>query len=40
MDNLTLNNIILILSVDINVSVLIETYMTYDKLLILTKKVI
>jgi hypothetical protein len=39
MDDLTLNNVALILNTDIDVDVSIETHMKYDKLLILRKKV-
>jgi len=39
MDDLTLNNVALILNTDIDVDVSIETHMKYYKLLILRKKV-
>jgi predicted RNA-binding protein len=38
MDDLTLNDMTLILSVDVNNVVLIETHVSYDKLFILIKK--
>jgi predicted RNA-binding protein len=38
MDDLTLNDMTLILSVDVNNVVLIETHVSYDKLFIFIKK--
>lgn len=38
MDDLTLNNMALILSADMDADLLIETHMKYDKILILRKK--
>jgi hypothetical protein len=38
-DDLTLNDVALILGVDMDTDVSIETHMKYDKLLILRKKV-
>jgi hypothetical protein len=38
MDDLTLNDMTLILGVDMNASVSIETHVTYDKPFILTEK--
>jgi len=39
MDDLTLNDMTLILSVDVNDVVLIETHVSYDKPFILIKKI-
>jgi hypothetical protein len=39
MDDLALNDVILILGININANVSIETHFKYDKLLILKKKV-
>jgi hypothetical protein len=38
-DDLTLNNVALILGADMDIDMSIETYMKYDKLLIWRKKV-
>jgi hypothetical protein len=39
MDDLTLNDVVLILNADMDVDLSIETHMKYDKLLIFRKKV-